>query len=217
MTFRPQKFLAARRAVAVLAAGLLTSGALVEFGAFTPDFTLFPVLCHEQKMGKFLRFVENMTLSNTPNITDFSFLSEAFLSLKRQPGEVYVLSDFFGESDNFENDFAEGFARLADAGFTCRAIHLIDPTDRAENFVGDVDIYDPCRDYRQVITLTERDLATYQRLYDEYLANVEAFFEHKRIPYTQVDADATPEALYLTALGLPIGASGANPWKEYIR
>ncbi len=216
MAFRPKKFTAARRAAAVLAAGLLTSGALLEFGTFTPDFTLFPVLCHAQKMGKFLRFLEGMKLSDKPNLVDFGFLAEAFLAMKREPGEVYVLSDFFGESDSFERDFAEGFEKLTAAGFSCRAIHLTDPVDRAENFVGDVDIYDASRDYRQVITLTERDLAAYQRLYDDYIASVGVFFERRGISYTQVSAGETEGGVFFQALGLPAGAATANPWEEYI-
>ena len=216
MCFRPSKLLAAKQAAAVLAYGLLATGALLEFGTFMPDFALYPVLSHEQKTGRFLRFLEEMELSQDPNITDFAFLARSFVEQKRPAGEVFVLSDFFGESDSFEKDFKAGFELLQQAGYDVRAVHLEDPTERAEGLVGDVDIYDPSRDYRQIITLTEHDLAVYQRLYDEYLASVKAFFEKHEIPSTRVQVTEDVSALCLAALGLPENAAEVNPWEEFL-
>lgn len=216
MSFRPQKLLAAKRAAAVLASGLLTAGALVEFGAFTPNLTLFPVLAHAQKSGRFLRFLEEMELSEAPNLVNFQGFAETFVAMKRHPGDLYVLSDFFGESDSFSRDFAAGFDLLRRAGFSCRAIHLTDPFDRAENFVGDVDICDASRDYRQIITLTERDLAAYQRLYDDYLISVRTFCEGQEIPYARVSCAAPEPIQCLSALGLPEATACLNPWADFI-
>lgn len=216
MSFSPQKLKAAKCAAAAAAYGLLASGALLEFGTFTPDLTLFPVLSHTQKIGKFLRFLEESDFSDAPNIVNFDFLAESFLSLNRRPGDVYILSDFFGESDSFRKDFAAGFDLLRQAGFPPRVIHLTAPSDRAENLVGDVDIFDPSRDYRQIITLTERDLAAYQRLYDAYIAEVEAFCSQRKIPYTRISSGSPLDVLCFTALGLPEASVRVNPWREYI-
>lgn len=216
MSFRPTKLLAAKRAAAVLAAGILESGASLEFGAFTPDLTLFPILTHPQKCGRFLRFLEETPFSETPNLVNFEFTAHAFLSQNRKPGELYILSDCFGESDSFSKDFEIGLNRLQRAGFSCRLIHLTDPTDRAENFVGDVDICDESRGYRQTITLTERDLAVYQRLYDAYIADVQKYCMDRAIPYARIAADSPMEILCFTALGLSEKAARANPWAEYI-
>jgi len=216
MCFRPAKLLAAKQAAAVLAYGLLATGALLEFGSFMPNFTLYPVLSHEQKTGRFLRFLEEMELSREPNITDFTFLARSFVEQKRPEGDVFVLSDFFGESDSFEKDFKAGFELLQQAGYSVRAVHLVDPTDRADGLLGDVDLYDPSRDYRQIITLTEHDLAVYQRLYDEYLSKVQTFFEKHEIPFTCVSTAASVSKLCLAALGLPENAASVNPWDEYL-
>jgi len=116
----------------------------------------------------------------------------------------------------FSKDFEIGLNRLQRAGFSCRLIHLTDPTDRAENFVGDVDICDESRGYRQTITLTERDLAVYQRLYDAYIADVQKYCMDRAIPYARIAADSPMDVLCFTALGLPEKAARANPWAEYI-
>jgi len=216
MCFQPEKLMAAKRAAAVLATGILTAGALLEFGTFMPNFNLFPVLAHKQKCGNFLRFLEKMEISTEPNLVNFEYAVHAFLARKRQPGELYVLSDCFGESDSFRKDFETGFRRLQRAGFSCRLIHLINPDDRAENFVGDVDIFDQARNYQQSITLTERDLAAYQRLYDAYLESVQEFCRQETIPYARISTDSPLSTLCLTALGMPADTAKSNPWAEFI-
>ncbi len=216
MCFQQTKLRTAKLAATALAAGVLTSGALLEFGTFMPNFNLFPILAHKQKLGKFLRFLEKIEISNEPNLVNFEYAVHAFLAQKRQPGDLYVLSDCFGQSDSFKKDFETGFRRLRRAGFSCRLIHLTNPDDRAENFTGDVDIFDPSRNYRQTIALTERDLAVYQRLYDAYLASVQKFCQKEKISYARISTASPLNALCLAALGMPENAANSNPWTEFI-
>lgn len=216
MCFQPTRLRTAKLATVALAAGLLATGAYLEFGTFMPNFHLFPVLLHQQKLGKFLRLLDEIEISTEPNLVNFEYAVHAFLAQKRHPGDLYVLSDCFGESDSFRKDFETGFRRLQRAGFSCRLIHLTNPDDRAENFTGDVDIWDPSRSYRQTITLTERDLATYQRLYDAYLASVQEFCRKEKIPYARISTAASLNVLCLTALGMPEGTAQSNPWAEFI-
>ena len=140
----------------------------------------------------------------TPRKTDFSRSAERFTQLAFPKGQIFVISDFFGETDSFEKNFAHGFSLLRTAGFPPHAIHITSPVDAGDAVLGDVEITDAESGYRQTITITHREQHAYRRLYERYIESVSAFCLSKKMRYTRVATDMTADAACLAALGIPV-------------
>lgn len=204
---------AIRTSAVMLAYGLLYGGAVVRVGTFARTLSLFPPVMGRQRAGRIAKALAQTAPKD--EATDFSAVVTAFLNRNVPVGDVYLVSDFFGAAETFAGGYSEGLLQLHRKGYRVHLIHLIVPENRADGKTGDVMITDN-RGYRMAITLTERDLHAYQKLYDGYLEGVKKYSTDHGLRYTRVWANAPEETLCLAALGLPAGSARVNPWAEYI-
>lgn len=196
------KFTLARQAGMTLAYTLLSQNAHVAIGCWAETLSrmLLPVL-GMTRVGRAMKFLEETGVDD--KTTDFPASAQAFVRLRQPRGQVFVLSDFFGRTDSFRENYEAGLIHLQAAGYQPRVVHLTSPHDRGEGIHGDVQIVDMESGYTQAITLTERDIQAYQTLFDAYLHSVEAFCRSRRILYTRVATDMTQNTACLAALGIP--------------
>ena len=205
MAVDAKKMDAAKRCAMTLGYALLRQNSYltaVRWGeSLGAESVLRPVLGMSH-VGKVMRFLEETTVM--PQKTDFSRSAERFTQLAFPKGQVFVISDFFGETDSFEKNFAHGFTLLRTAGFPPHAIHITSPADAGDTILGDVEITDAESGYSQTITITHREQHAYRRLYERYIESVPAFCQIKKMRYTRVATDMTPDAACLAALGIPV-------------
>lgn len=223
MLYLPVKLEAVRHILTVLSYGILDTGATLQIGLYSENFALRPPISGTKQMGTVFRLWDEIELQKEQNppapecIPDFQLAAEAFLALKRPVGDVFVVSDFWGVSDSFEKEFSLGFQRLKHAGFAPHVLHVTCPRDGGDYLIGDVEIIDKGRNFRQIITLTEHDLARYEKLYNEYIESVQKFCQKNEFPYNMVGTGGMiPQEMGLAVLGFPNAAICANPWQEYI-
>ncbi|MDO4570112.1 MAG: DUF58 domain-containing protein [Planctomycetia bacterium] len=215
----PEKWRAARLATALLTYVLRRTGAIVRLAIFSPDFHFFPQPGDASRPGSFFRLLrewdENAALEKKcPK--NLAQPVDAFLNLSLPPGELYFVSNFFADGDSFSKIYNENFRQLRHDGHSLRLVHLTTPSERCDGATGDVDIVDESRGYRQIVSLTERDLAHYQKLYDRYIESVREYCSSNGMHYTRVDTSAPLNDLCLSILGAPPKLFGANPWREFI-
>lgn len=197
------KIALARQAAMTLAYTLLCENAYVTVFTWAEwlENMLHPVM-GRLRAGRVMRFLDDTGV--TEKTTDFFAAAEAFCGLAMPRGQVFVLGDFFADTDDFRKAYEPGFSRLRAGGYDPRVIHLTSPFDRAENIRGDVEIVDVESGYRQAITLTERDVHAFQTLYDRYILSVPEYCHSRQIPYTQLRTDMPRDAACLAALGVHV-------------
>ncbi len=196
------KFALARQSAMTVAYTLLCENAYVTVFTWAQrlENMLHPVM-GRLRTGRVMRFLDDTCV--TEKTTDFSAAVEEFCGLGMPRGQVFVLSDFFADTDDFRKAYAPGFSRFQADGYEVRAIHVTSQADRGEGIRGDVEIVDVESGYRQAITLTEREVRAYQALYDAYVHSVGDFCRSRRIPYTEVATGMTRDTACLAALGIP--------------
>lgn len=197
------KIVLARQAAMTLAYTLLCENAYVTVLTWAQrlENILHPVM-GRLRAGRVMRFLDDTGV--TEKTTDFFAAAEEFCGLAMPRGQVFILSDFFADTDDFRKAYEPGFLLLRASGYDPRVIHLTSPIDRGEGIRGDVEIVDVESGYRQAITLTERDVHAFQALYDLYVLSVQEFCHSRRIPFTLLGTDMPRDEACLAALGVHV-------------
>ncbi|MDO4550234.1 MAG: DUF58 domain-containing protein [Planctomycetia bacterium] len=202
----PQKFNLARESLMVLAYTLLRQHSSISVLCWDKNQSKNHILLSlsgVSRLGKLMKFLENTAI--TSQKTDFCQTAQDFTSFPFPKGSIFIISDFFGQTDSFEKNYTPGLIHLQEAGFFPHLIHITSCTDRGENMRGDVIIEDVESGYRQSITLTERDIRAYQKLYLRYVESIPTFCRRRKIRYTQVSTEMKQDEACLAALGIPHG------------
>ena len=76
-------------------------------------------------------------------------------------------------------------------------IQLHDPREARPEFLGDVELYDVENASARKVTVTERNLRTYRRLFDEHQQAVKRYCRTYSIGCTQADTRVTFDDLIL--------------------
>jgi uncharacterized protein (DUF58 family) len=135
------------------------------------------------------------TTSGASARTDLSAVLRAFQRANRQPGIVFVISDFLDASG-----FRTEMKLLARRGFDLNLIQVLAADELAPEVAGDLLFIDSETGEAREITVNERLVAAYKAALGEYTHGLELFCRSQGIGYTLVSADAAFEELLLKNL-----------------
>lgn len=197
----------------MLAYGLLARERRLECGIFAQKCQWLPPLMGKRSLGRVAQWLENTGLAEAT--VDFPAVVEQFLQKKQPLGDLFVISDFLGEKETFAKNYADGLTRLRASGYALRIVQLVLAENRLSGRTGDVEIVDP-RGYRQVVTITEGDASRYEKMYQEYLSEIQEYCRWQQIPWTRVENDVSQKIWCLQALGMSKEALRNNPWGAFL-
>jgi uncharacterized protein (DUF58 family) len=187
----PSKFDYARRLTAALAYIALADLDRVAVTAFSGRLgDEFPPARGKDCVLGLLRFLDGLSLG--PTATDLARTSAAYTARPRHKGLVVVISDWFDR---------DGFRRALDLlrhqGHEVHAIQIFDPTEAEPNLLGDFELVEIERGGRRQITITEKSLRRYQRLFREFCDGLRSYCLSHGMSCTQTSTATTLDTLVL--------------------
>lgn len=153
----------------------------------------FPLTRGKGKILSLLEYLERLT----PVATDTHLEQCARLFLQRRPrrGLVVLISDLYDA-----HGFERGLDVLRFHGDDIHTIHLTEATEAAPSLLGDLDLVDAETGAVRTVTVTERHLREYRRLYAQYLDRCETNCRKREVGYIHATSDVPFEELVLKVL-----------------
>lgn len=165
----PPKFDYARRVAAALAYIALAELDRVAITMIAGDLVAdFPLTRGKGRILALLDFLENQKPEGT--LSDLARAAAAFTRRGRRRGLVIVISDLFDPAG-----FERGLDILRHHGHELHLVQIHDPRDADPRFKGDVELYDVETDQIERVTVTERNLKQYRRVFAEFLESVKTY------------------------------------------
>jgi uncharacterized protein (DUF58 family) len=166
---QPPKFDYARRLTAALAYIALVDLDRVSVTAFAAQLgDEFPLSRGKECLLGLLQFLDG--LQTHPDPTELARASAAFVDRHRHPGLVVVISDWFDRA---------GFVRALDLlrhhRHEVHVIQLFDPAEANPSVLGDYELFDIERRSRRKVTITERSVQRYRKLFQEFQDGLRAY------------------------------------------
>jgi uncharacterized protein (DUF58 family) len=124
--------------------------------------------------------------------TDLGEAMKTFVAQHKRKGLAVLLSDLY-DPDGFER----GINVLRFNRFEPYVIHLVDPRDGKPEIKGDVRVYDCETGDEREVTVTAKVLEKYQKVYGDYLEEVQRFCTSRQVSYFRADVDTPFDELIL--------------------
>jgi len=206
---RPAKFDVARQAVAALAYVALADLEQVAVLAFSDRIAagLSPIR-HKAMILKLVSFLEGLT--PRPEPTDLAAVAKGFVRRRQRQGLAVVVSDLY---DRDPAGFRLGLDVLRSRGYQPRVVQIYDPAEAepglpsvghrrcSTEWTGDSELLDVETGALWQVTVTEKHLERYRRIYAEFHRSVRSYCDGHGIRHAQVRTDLPQDRLLLTAVG----------------
>jgi uncharacterized protein (DUF58 family) len=187
----PAKFDLARQLTAALAYIALADMDRISICAFADRvMTDFPLTRGKARILPLLGFLENLELAGSD--TDLTMAAQEFARRKQRTGLVVLVSDLFSPSG-----FETGLDLLRHRRYEPHVIQLHDPKEARPDFLGDIELYDVENLSARKVTVTEKNLRTYRRLFDEHQQAVGTYCRNYSMGCTQATTEAKFDDLVL--------------------
>jgi len=187
----PCKFDLARQLVAALAYVALADLERIAVVAFTDRIIAdFPLTRGKARILSLLDFLENLPTQGVD--TDLGQSMREFLRRKQRSGLAVVVSDLFAPKG-----FEPGIDQLRHRRYEPHVIQLHDRKEADPDFLGDVELYDVENASTRKVTVTESNLRTYRRLFQEYQQRVEVYCRNYGLGCTQATTSIAFDDLVL--------------------
>jgi uncharacterized protein (DUF58 family) len=165
----PPKFDYARRVAAALAYIALADLDRVSVIAFAGGIVdVFPLTRGKERILSLLRFLEGLQCQG--ELTDLSRVATDFVHRSQRQGLAVVVSDLYDPEG-----FQRGVDRLRHRRYEPHLVQLYDRREAAPDFLGDVELYDVETSRLKKVTITERSLRQYRRIFADFLQSVETY------------------------------------------
>jgi uncharacterized protein (DUF58 family) len=165
----PAKFDLARHLAAALAYIALDDLDRVSVMAFTGGVVEeFPLTRGKARILPLMRFLEGLAVSGEE--TNVAASVQGLLHRASRRGLAIVLSDLFDP-----HGFQRGLDRLRHRQYDAHVIQLHDPSEADPNLLGDVEFIDIEDHSLRKVTVTEKNLREYKRLFTELLQSVRQY------------------------------------------
>jgi uncharacterized protein (DUF58 family) len=162
----PPKFDYVRRVGAALAYIALADLDRVGVIAFAGDVVAdFPLTRGKARILSLLKFLEN--LEPQGKATDLARVAKSFVHRGQRRGLALVLSDLFDP-----NGFQHGLDLLRHHRYEPHVIQVYDRRDALPELKGDLELFDVETDTVRKVTVTERNLRQYRRIFADFLESV---------------------------------------------
>jgi uncharacterized protein (DUF58 family) len=179
----PAKFDLARQVTAALAYIALADLDRISVIAFADRIVAdFPLTRGKARILSLLAFLENLELQGTD--TDLAASFREFVRRRQRAGLAVVVSDLFAPGG-----YEGGLDLLRHRRYEPHVIQLHDPREARPDMLGDVELYDVETGGSRKVTVTERALRTYRRLFDEHQQGVATYCRNYAINYTQATTE----------------------------
>jgi len=124
--------------------------------------------------------------------TDLGEAMKTFVAQHKRKGLAVLLSDLY-DPEGFER----GINVLRFNRFEPYVIHLVDGRDGKPELKGDVRVYDCETGDEREVTVTAKVLEKYQKVYGDYLEEVQRFCTSRQVSYFRADVDTPFDELIL--------------------
>ena len=188
----PPKFDFVRQVAAALAYIALADLDRIAVTAFADDIVDdFPLTRGKGRILSLLKFMESLRAQGAD--TNLERVATGFVHRNQRRGLVVVLSDLFDL-----NGFERGLDLLRHRRYE---LHLVQTYDRYEreppDMLGDVEMWDVESGAARKVTVTEKNLRQYKKLFDEFQERVQAYGNRYGLGCTRTQADVPFDELIL--------------------
>jgi uncharacterized protein (DUF58 family) len=175
----PRKFDLARQVAAALAYIALADLDRVSVTAFAGEIVAdFPLTRGKNRILSLLKFLES--LAPQPGETDLARAAGSFVHRTQRRGLAVVISDMFDP-----RGYERGLDLLRHRRYEPHLVQIFDPSEAEPSYLGDLELIDvENSDVRQV-TVTERALRTYRRLFDDFQTSLARYCRNYGLSCTQ--------------------------------
>jgi uncharacterized protein (DUF58 family) len=142
----------------------------------------FPLTRGKARILSLLSFLEKLEVAGTD--TNLTASVQEFVRRRQRTGLAVLVSDLYAPAG-----YEGGLDLLRHRRFEPHVIQLHDPREARPAVLGDVELVDVENGSRQKVTVTERALRTYRRLFDEHQASVARYCRNYGMGCTQATTE----------------------------
>ena len=165
----PIKFDYARQVAAALGYIALADLDRVAVVAFAGDIVAdFPLTRGKGRILGLLKFLEGIEPQGT--VTDLGRMARNFVHRGQRRGLAVVVSDLFDP-----NGFERGLDLLRHHRYEPHVVQICDPREADPAIKGDVELLDVESDTIRKVTITERNLRQYRKIFTDYVESVSRY------------------------------------------
>ena len=187
----PLKFDYARQITAALAYIALADLDRVSVTAFAHEpLATFPLTRGKQRIVSLLRFLDE--LHPVGHDTDLRRVSDALVHRAVRTGLTIVISDFFDP-----RGFQDGMDRLRYHRHEPQLIQLYDETEANPPLRGELELMDVESETCRAVTVTERTLRQYRRLFADFVESVRGYARRHGLACVQTPTNVPFDELIL--------------------
>ncbi len=198
----PPKFDYARRVAAALAYIALADLDRVALVAFAGDVVAdFPLARGKGRVLSLLHFLEGLWPQGAA--TDLARCATAFAHREQRQGLVLVVSDLFDPSG-----FRRGLDVLRHRRYEPHVVQVYDRREAEPDLLGDLELFDVEAESGRPVTVTEKSLRHYRRIFEEFLESVRLYCREHGAGCTQTSTEVPFDELILTMMRTAGSVSG---------
>lgn len=187
----PPKFDLARQVTAALAYIALADLDRVSVVAYSQEILHdFPLTRGKDRILSLLRFLEGLEPSGTD--TNLARVVNGFAMRPQRRGLAIIVSDLFDPSG-----YERGLDLLRHRNYEPHIIQIHAPQEARPNLLGEIELVDVETDSLRKVTITERALREYRRVFDEFQTGVAAYGKKYGLGCTQTTNEMDFEELVL--------------------
>jgi uncharacterized protein (DUF58 family) len=187
----PSKFDLARHLTAALAYIALADLDRIGIVAFADGILAeFPITRGKAQILPIMNFLEKT--STTGQDTNLAKAVQGLLHRGSRKGLAVIISDLYDE-----HGFQTGLDQLRFRRFDGHVIQLHDPREADPALLGDVELVDVETEVARMVTVTEKNVRTYQRLFNEHQTSVRDYCRKYALGCTQSSSRVPYEALIM--------------------
>ncbi|MCC9599356.1 DUF58 domain-containing protein [Stieleria sp. JC731] len=149
-----------------------------------------PLVRGKDQILSVLRFLEGLKCHAEP--TDLKRAVGEFVSRAPRTGLAIVISDLFDQAG-----FRDGVDRLRYAQFEPHVIQIHTQSEAAPDLLGDVQLVDCETGVEKKVTVTERKLKQYKKLFETFVADIERYCRTHGLAHTRTTTDVPFDAVLL--------------------
>jgi uncharacterized protein (DUF58 family) len=187
----PAKFDLARQVTAALAYIALADLDRVSVVAYSQEILAdFPLARGKDRILSLLRFLENLTPQGTD--TNLARIVSGFAMRPQRRGLTIVVSDLFDPAG-----YERGLDLLRHRSYEPHIVQIHDPAEARPELLGEIELVDVETGSMRKVTITERALREYRRVFTGFQAGVKTYGKKYGLGCTQTTNDVNFEDLVL--------------------
>ncbi len=187
----PSKFDLARQVTAALAYIALADLDRIAVVAFAADIVAdFPLTRGKGRILALLKFMEELPAQGTD--TDLARVVSGFVHRSQRRGLAIVVSDLYDP-----NGFERGLDLLRHRRYEPHVVQIHDRREIDPDVLGDVELYDIETERSQKVTVTEKNLRRYRKLFQEFQESVQRYCRNYGLGCTRTTTDIPFDELIL--------------------